>query len=205
MIRELLLRRAEAIMASRPYDFAIGPPDDRYCFRWFLTPWSRYDRDVKPKNAWERLKRRLPNLYLHRFVHDDENRALHDHPWSSCSVILKAGYWEVVPRPNISFDPLVARPNDFWRGNVADVTKVFRPEGSITFRRAENPHRVVLLRRYPGDRMVPREGATPVEAITLFFTGFRRRDWFFHCQKGLVPWQTFTSSRDRGAVGRGCE
>lgn len=115
-------------------------------------------------------------------------------------MILKTGYWEVVPRPNISQDPMIAR-----RGNVADVAKVFRPEGSITFRRAETPHRVVLLRAYPSERMVPREEMRPVEAVTLFFTGFRRRDWFFYCAKGPVPWQVFTSSRDRGAVGRGCE
>lgn len=38
MIRKWLLRHAEAIMANRPHDFAIGPPDDRYCYRWFVTP-----------------------------------------------------------------------------------------------------------------------------------------------------------------------
>jgi hypothetical protein len=204
MIREWLLRRAEAIMATRPPDFEIGPEGDRYLLRWYLTPWSDFDRNVKPRNAWERLKRKLPNVYAHRFRHDDEDRALHDHPFDSCSIILKGGYYEVIPRPNIDADPLIARPNDFWRGNVADVAKVFRPEGSVTFRRAESPHRVVLLRRY-SERSVPRSEPEMVEAVTLSITGFRRREWFFHCAKGLVPWQVFTDKRDRGAVGRGCE
>lgn len=200
MIRQFLLRRAEAIMASRPPDFEIGPEGDRYMLRWYLTPWSKFDRDSKPKNGWERFKRKLPNVYIHRFLHDDDARALHDHPWSSCSIILKTGYWEVLPRPNISADPTTARPNDFWRGDVGDVIKIFRPEGSSTFRGATSPHRVILLRRHP-----PYSPPVPVEAITLFITGFRRRDFGFYCPNGWVHWAIFTSRADRGATGRGCE
>lgn len=173
--------------------------------RWYLTPWSKFDRDSKPKNAWERFKRNLPNVYIHRFLHDDDARALHDHSWSICSVILKTGYWEVLPRPNISADHTITRPNDFWRGDVDDVVKVFRAEGSVTFRGATSPHRVVLLRRYPGERMIPRADMVPVEAITLFITGSRRRDFGFYCPKGWVHWAVFTSRTDRGATGRGCE
>lgn len=204
MIRQFLLRRAESIMASRPPDFEIGPEGDRYMLRWYLTPWSKFDRDSKPKNAWGRFKRRLPGIYLHRFLHDDDSRALHCHPWSSCSVILKSGYWEMIPRPNF-FDPVIRRPNDFWGGNVADIVKVFRSEGSVTFRRAESPHRVILLKRYPSDRMVPREEMVSVEAVTLFITWFRRRDWFFYCPKGRIPWQMFTSRTARSSISRGCE
>lgn len=34
-----------------------------------------------PHNDWW-------NVYLHRFRHDDEDRALHDHPWASMSILL---------------------------------------------------------------------------------------------------------------------
>lgn len=191
MIREWLLRRAEAIMASRPPDFEIGPPGDRYLLRWYLTPWSRYERGSKPKNWLDALTRKLPNAYLHRFRHDDEDRALHNHPWASCSVMLKSGYYEVMKLPT-------ARPEE---GDV----KVFRPEGSVTFRRASAFHRVVLLRSYVGERSVPRFEPVAVEAITLFLTGFVVQGWGFACPQGFRPWQEFVSSRDKGSVGRGCE
>jgi hypothetical protein len=71
MIRNFLLTKAQAIMASRPPDFSIGPKGDRYMLRWWVIP----------RNRWF-------NIYLHRFLHDDEDRALHDHPWVSCSYIL---------------------------------------------------------------------------------------------------------------------
>lgn len=191
MIREWLLRRAEAIMASRPHDFAIGPPDDRYLLRWIVTPWANYDRNSAPRNAWEAFKRRAPAIYVHRFRHDDEDRALHDHPWNNASIVLTCGYWEVVPQ-----DPL--RP-------AGETKKVFRPEGSVTFRRAEDAHRVVLLRRYPSEKMVPRAEMESVEAVTIFLLWFRRREFGFHCPKGWVHWKVFTDARDRGATGRGCE
>lgn len=187
MIRQFLLRRAETIMASRPPDFEVGPPEDRYMLRWYLTPWSKFDRDSKSKNAWERFKRKLPNVYVHHFLQDDDARALHDHPWSSCSIILKTGYCEVVP--DIGFF-----------GNMASVRKVFRAEGSVTFRSATTPHRVELFRRHPRGKP-----PVPAEAITLFITGFRRRDFGFYCPKGWVHWAVFTSRTDRGSTGRGCE
>jgi len=36
-------------------------------------------------------------LYLHRLCRSDEDRALHDHPWTFVSVILTAGYIEHTP------------------------------------------------------------------------------------------------------------
>ena len=53
---------------SRPADEVIG---QRYLKRWHL--------------------RRRPggyNLYLHRYEGSDDDRALHDHPWRSVSVLL---------------------------------------------------------------------------------------------------------------------
>lgn len=45
---------------------------------------------VVPRNRWL-------NVYLHKIVRSDDDRALHDHPWASLSLILAAGYLEVTP------------------------------------------------------------------------------------------------------------
>lgn len=192
MLREMILRRCESVMAARPPDFEIGPPGDRYMQRWHLTPWSTYPRGTVPKNLWEAFWRRLPNLYLHRFLHDDEDRALHDHPWTSVSWLLRGNYWEVlfVPKSEQLVEKLRAE------GLPRPTTKVFRPQGSVNARGSETAHRVVLERDAAGQ---------PVQAISLFFTGFKVREWGFHCPKAWRVWKEFVGERDKGAVGRGCE
>ena len=58
-------------MFLRPPDVIIGPLDDPYLRRWHLIP----------HNKWL-------NVYLHNIVKDDDDRALHDHPWNSLSFLL---------------------------------------------------------------------------------------------------------------------
>lgn len=53
---------------EREPDFVIG---DRYLLRWFLIPRNNY-----------------LNVYLHHFLHSDDDRALHDHPYWSISLCL---------------------------------------------------------------------------------------------------------------------
>lgn len=60
-------------------DFKIGhDPDDPYLLRWFITP-----RD--PERG---------GIYLHKFLKSDDDRALHDHPWPSESIVLSGYYTE---------------------------------------------------------------------------------------------------------------
>jgi hypothetical protein len=84
-----LIRR---IGYGREPDFVIG---DNYLRRWWLTPWSGWFRP-SPKNAFERIIRAcLPfHLYLHEFRKSDDDRALHDHPWANCSILLRGFYTE---------------------------------------------------------------------------------------------------------------
>jgi hypothetical protein len=56
-------------MIKRKPDFIVG---DGYLARWWILPRNRY-----------------LNIYLHRFTGDDDDRALHDHPWASMSILLK--------------------------------------------------------------------------------------------------------------------
>ncbi len=108
-------------------------------------------------------------------VHPD--RALHDHPWVSLSIVLKGGFIEHMP------------------GKV-----VRRRASQIVFRRAVHTHRIELFRT--GHFSL--SGAVPVPAWTLFITGPRIRKWGFHCPKGWVHWRDFTSPTDKGNIGKGC-
>lgn len=58
-------------------DFIIGKPNDPYLKRWWLLPRNRFF-----------------NVYLHQFIRSDDDRALHDHPWSNASRILRGEYAE---------------------------------------------------------------------------------------------------------------
>lgn len=73
----MIRRRLMAIANSRPPDFTIKRHDGIYLSRWYLLPRNRF-----------------LNVYLHRFDGDDEDRALHDHPWWNCSILLLGAYTE---------------------------------------------------------------------------------------------------------------
>lgn len=62
----------------RPPDFVVHNAFGPYLNRWHLIP----------RNRWL-------NVYLHRFDGSDEDRALHDHPWASLSLMLKGALIEV--------------------------------------------------------------------------------------------------------------
>lgn len=106
--------------------FVIGP---RYLLRWYVIP----------RNPWL-------NVYLHQFLHDDEDRALHDHPWWFVSVMLKGEYQEIVT------------DSGWW---------IKRSSPSIAFRKAEHAHRVVLPQTLKGE---------PVPCWTVVITGRVVRD-----------------------------
>jgi hypothetical protein len=62
---------------NRPPDVRIGPADDTYLQRWHVIPRNRFF-----------------NVYLHRFLRSDDDRALHDHPWINLSILLRGTYTE---------------------------------------------------------------------------------------------------------------
>lgn len=84
--------------------FVVGPPDNPYLHRWYIIP----------RNDW-------CCVYLHRFLRDDDDRAMHDHPWNSLSVLVWGKYIE----------------------QTAEGRKLYR-WGSIIFRRATHTHRIEL-------------------------------------------------------------
>lgn len=66
---------ATSVMESRPPDFRIGPG---YIDRWFLVP-----------------RMEGGNVYLHRMMRSDDDRAMHDHPWDNTSIIIAGGFREL--------------------------------------------------------------------------------------------------------------
>ncbi len=97
-------------LLPRKPDMCIGGEKNPYIRRWYVisTPLFR--------------------IYLHNMLRDDDDRALHDHPWNNISIILKGGFVEHTPRGSYSRIPL-----------------------SVTFRKATAAHRLEL-RHHAGVR-----------------------------------------------------
>lgn len=166
----------------RTPDLIIGSREDPQTFRWHLARWLGFQ------------------FALHKWLRSDEDRALHDHTGDNVSFILSPqGYDEIVRelcrnqawceawRP---VDCL--RVDGVWYNDVIVRRRPFVPY----FRRAEEPHRVVL-----------RDGR-PVWSLWLRWPP--RRHWGFHCPSGWRKWEDFCATRDYSTpgstseVGSGC-
>lgn len=115
---------------------------DKYLTRWYLVRNNRL------------------GVFLHLFHHSDEDRALHDHPWSFVSIILWRGYIEHTGCK----DPSCVRPSH-------QHAKRKWP-GMILFRPAEWRHRVELV-----------DGR---QAISLIIRFNRRRVWGYWFPSGFI-------------------
>lgn len=141
--------------------FVIGSPADPYMLRWYVVPRNPF-----------------LNVYLHKFLRSDDDRAKHDHPWWFVSLLISGGYIEHLERDGVT-------------------QTIYRGSPSIAFRRATDRHIVELYEDFDG------EG--PFPCWTIVITGPRIREWGFWCPNGFVPWQEFVDGRDHGQVGKGCE
>lgn len=163
-----LARRLVDRVSRRAPDFIIGGNDNPYIRRWWVIP----------RNRWF-------NVYLHHILRDDPAHAVHDHPWTNCSLVLIGGYLDVTPKGRFR-----------------------RRAGSLTFRRATAAHRIELewvTKSSRGqDRTWRRERIFQRSCWSLFITGPVTREWGFHCPKGWVHWRAFVDEADFGMVGRGC-
>ena len=94
------------IKPNRQPDFVVGEP--AYLQRWWLLP-----------------RNKVCNVYLHVFLRDDDDRALHDHPWPSLSLLLSGSLEEVYLTPN--------------------GTRTRRlTSGAVTFRKPTFAHRLIV-------------------------------------------------------------
>lgn len=177
----------------RAPDRIIGDDPERpYLLRWWLTPWSNYERDEAKRTWRDKLKASLFHIYLHNILRSDDDRALHDHPWWNVSIVLAGGYWEHMPPPK-TITKAITAAIDGTDLRITDTDfAIWRGPGSIVFRRATALHRLEI------------EKGSPHGAWTLFITGPRIREWGFACPQGWRHWRIFTSPLDPGRIGRGC-
>lgn len=103
-----------AIARKRAPDFIIGGDVNSYLRRWWVIP-----------------RNPIFNIYLHEFLRDDDDRALHDHPWFNVSVVLSGDYIE----------------HTIKTGGIG-VQKL-RKTGGIVFRSPRLAHRISLINKRP--------------------------------------------------------
>lgn len=151
----------------RAPDFVIGGKEDPYLLRWFLIP-----------------RNPVFNIYVHKFLRSDDDRALHTHPWAfNCSILLQGQYLE-----------------------HTQAGKFIRKAGDWKFRWGPAPHRVELVRAaFAIGGMKSHAFGKPLPCWTVFITGPRVRRWGFLCPQGWVHWKRFTAKDDKGLVGKGCD
>lgn len=141
-----LLRAHDRYTTNHKMDFRIPPPEDipAYMLRWWRIP----------RNAFL-------NIYYHIVLRSDDDRAHHDHPFWSFSIVLLGGYYE----HTIAAGGIHHRK---WCG-----------PGMIKFRwSGKFAHRLELERFHPGNHHLTGDGEIP--AKTIFITGPVLRRWGFH-------------------------
>jgi hypothetical protein len=169
MIRHAILRWTKA--RRRP-DFIIGGTDNPYLLRWWLIP-----------------RNPLFNIYVHKFLRSDDDRAHHDHPWLfNASWLLDGEYIE----------------HTITAGGA--LVRTQRKAGDFKLRWGKAPHRVELLTDMEYDTPNWNVIEYPQPCWTLFITGPRVREWGFYCmERGWIHWKCFTAPHDKGAIGKGCD
>jgi hypothetical protein len=79
MVREAwarIVKWAVCWIRLRPH-FIVGSPEQPYLLRYYVIPRNPF-----------------LNIYLHKFLRDDDDRAMHDHPWLSLSILIAGKYVE---------------------------------------------------------------------------------------------------------------
>ena len=158
MIKKFLTNIALKTVYKRKPDFIVGGEQNPYMLRWWLIP-----------------RNRILNIYIHMFLKSDDDRALHDHPWASLSLLCRGTLKEVTKTPELGEDQF-----------LVDTIKA----GDWSYRPAAYAHRII----------VQPQKETP---ITVFITGPRFREWGFYCPKGWKHWKDFVGI-NKGTIGAGC-
>jgi len=118
-------------------------------------------------------------MRIHIIHTPDLDRALHDHPWSFVSVILRGWYTELRPIDN-------GRPC-FENAKEEFTWVIHRAEHSIAFRHATDRHRIVNHSR---------------QCVTLFITGPKRQWWGFYTPNGKVYYKDYDSVHNKVPTGK---
>lgn len=107
------------------------------------------------------------NIRIHHILRSDDDRHLHDHPWPSTSIILKGGYFEILPIDQ-NQDPTL---DDEHR------VRIWRGPGDVVTRAANSRHALELP-----------EGQT---AWSMFIMGEYEQKWGFYTSEGKIYWRDY--------------
>jgi hypothetical protein len=110
LARRVLNVAMRRVVGRRDADVVIGGHEEPYMMRWWVIP-----------------RNRLFNVYLHRFLRSDDDRALHDHPWWNLSFLLSGSYLE----------------HTISAGGIN--RRIRREAGDLKLRRAKAAHRIELI------------------------------------------------------------
>lgn len=157
-----LIKRVIDRALKKPLDFIYDDDGSLYMERYQLVSW----------NNWLDWGARL-----HITRRSDRDPWMHDHPWPNISYVVTNGYWEEMPHP------------DAARAHLGETKKVFRPEGSIVFRRATSRHRLDL---------VTVDDNTFDPCISIFITFKWCNPWGFFVDGIKVPYRTYLAGRKNG-------
>lgn len=111
---------------------------------------------------WWRVRLKwFGSIYDHLILRSDDDRALHDHPWWSFSIVVEGGYFERV----------------IHAGGIHE--RRWCPPGTMTFRwTGRKAHRLELSKEGPFEGTSYLSYEHP--ARTIFITGPVTRQWGFH-------------------------
>lgn len=182
-IPKFILRRlqrwASAYMQNRPFDKLIRHVDGSpHFYRWYIWGAPKAPTDQHYSHNAD-----VPfYLYLHVFVTDDEPDP-HDHPRHNISLVLGAiDKFSLIGKISNGLGYCEWIKGRLW----------WRPAGTLIFRHAATPHRVILPKEAPG-------------VVSLFFGWRKVREWGFICPGGRwVHWEIY-HERDSENRQRGCQ
>ena len=147
-----------------------------YLYRWIIYGNRKRDSLTGRIFGKPRFK-----IYLHKFVHDDWSRDLHDHPKRFISIGLKGGYIEWTPCRlcNIGGVPC-----------GVENQKLFLAPWFRSFP-AEHIHRLTMLQDHTGKDL-------PCWTLVIVLQG--TREWgFWHLGK-FIPWREYVQSDTADAM-----
>lgn len=176
-----------------PYFHLRHADNSLYMARYWLVPFagsgSHSDVGCFAASWWRQpftwlLQKLGIAVRIHCIATGDLDRALHDHPWTFISVLLRGRYDEARPvTPNnaifervpVTFSGLTT-PSEYVEAEP--VTLRTRFPGSIALRRFSDRHRIVRV----SDNV-----------WTLFITFKKRQSWGFYTPQGKLWWWVFES------------
>ena len=107
-------------------------------------------------------------IRLHHTKRSDHDRALHDHPMPSTSIILAGGFWEIMPEDQDQPCSL----------DLVRFQRIWRKPGDVVTRKASDRHRLQLP-----------EGET---CWSMFIMGPKEQNWgFYDPTQGYRYWREY--------------